>query len=114
MLPEKVRQLVGRRVRTLRQEQGLSASELAREVMILAGRVSANCRAHSTRDDGLCVLYGLGDYHRAVPTCVEFVLINKKEHDGERSEHWSVSGGYRKGIDNWGISMKVGGAVSLI
>jgi transcriptional regulator with XRE-family HTH domain len=30
MLPEKVRQLVGRRARTLRQEQGLSASELAR------------------------------------------------------------------------------------
>jgi transcriptional regulator with XRE-family HTH domain len=30
MLPEKVRQLVGRRVRTLRQEQGLNASELAR------------------------------------------------------------------------------------
>jgi transcriptional regulator with XRE-family HTH domain len=30
MLPERVRQLVGKRVRTLRHEQGLSASELAR------------------------------------------------------------------------------------
>jgi transcriptional regulator with XRE-family HTH domain len=32
MLPEKVRQLVGQRVRALRQEQGLSASELARVI----------------------------------------------------------------------------------